>query len=42
MDGTDLESWTKRAFRALDTENRGHIYCEELLTLLRTEGVYTH
>ena len=38
----EAESWTGRAFRALDTECRGHLYKDEMLDLIQAEGVYSH
>ena len=39
---TTVESWTGRAFKALDSENRGHLVKREILDLIEAEGVKTH
>lgn len=36
------DSWAARAFRALDTEANGHLVKDEILSLIRNQGVYHH
>ncbi len=35
-------SWAGRAFKALDSENRGYLFKHELLNHIKKGGVYTH
>lgn len=35
-------SWAGRAFKALDSENRGYLFKHELLNQIKKGGVYTH
>jgi hypothetical protein len=35
-------SWPARAFRALDTENRGYLFPNELLDHIRVSGTMTN
>jgi hypothetical protein len=37
-----IESWTGRAYKALDGQNRGYILKHELLDLIEAEGVSSH
>jgi Ca2+-binding EF-hand superfamily protein len=34
--------WSSRAFRALDTDNRGYIFKDELLDHIRASGTHTN
>lgn len=34
--------WSSRAFRALDTDNRGYIFKDELLDHIKTSGTHTN
>jgi len=36
------DSWSARAFRALDTTAKGYLLKDEILSLLDNQGVYNH
>ena len=37
-----LDKWSVKALNALDTENKGYIYKDEILDELKARGVYEH
>lgn len=37
-----IESWTAKAFRAIDTEAKGYLLKDEILDLLINQGVHCH
>lgn len=36
------DAWTARAFKALDSVNKGYLVKEDILSMIRIQGVYDH